>query len=190
MVYYLSILSFLFVFTALDSKTNSKSYNFRHAIFLYITILLLLLLRTFVKIDLLPDLGYYKDLFDECANNDIHDVLLLGLSGRELGYVLLSTICRWVSSSFYFELFVIGLIVLFSYLRTIERYSESFWFSILIFFITIYPSSTYILRQYLAMSLLFLSINSIVERKTFTFFVIMLISFSKRLINEAKTRFS
>lgn len=176
MIYYQFVLFFLLFCLAAD--TNQKATATRNVL-IYISFLLLMLLRTFENIDFLPDLAYYKRLFDDCrtAGNLLH-LYTYGYAQLEYGYVLLTKFCGFFSPSFHFELFVIGIIIVTLYYKTISKYSDYFWLSLLVYFITIYPTSTYILRQYLSMSLLFASIYFVVERKLVYFIILMIIAWS------------
>lgn len=171
----MALLSF---FWFIDQGKQNVHYKSENSLLIYLAFLCLIILRTYVDIDSLPDLSYYKSLFD---NNDFLDNLSASFNndyaGTEKGFILLSFLCHLLSSTFVFELLVISVIMITLYFRMIKRYSPYFWLGVLIYFITIYPMSTYILRQYLAMALLFGTIPLVVERKIIPYVLVIVIAY-------------
>jgi hypothetical protein len=178
MTYYLLFLILLILFLGLDSNDRKGIIKQENHALVFIAFLYLIVIRSFVDVISLPDLNYYEQLFEDCRTFRYDSIFeYADYIGVEGGFLLLTKICRDLSSSFSFELMVIGIIIVALYFRTIKLYSPYFWLGVLIYFLTIYPTSTYILRQYLAMSLLFGTIPFILERRIVPFVIVAVIAF-------------
>ena len=178
MTYYLIFLLLLIVFASFDTNVKKGIKKRENYIFVYIAFLNLIVIRSFVDVVSLPDLSYYEHLFDDCRlfnyDNIFYNADVIGVEG---GFLLFTKICRDLSSTFSFELMVIGITIVTIYFRIIKQYSPYFWLGILVYFLTIFPTSTYILRQYLAMALLFGTIPFIIERRIVPFVIVVAIAF-------------
>ena len=178
MKYYIIILYLLLLLSGLYVLTKNDRNKSLGGIFALGAFVILVLFRTFIDIDSLPDVGGYEMVFNEFKNYNFEKALV-NMQGRnmESGYLFLTKLCTYLSSDFHAELFVIACIIVTSYFIVIKKYSDYLMLSFLVYFLSIYPVSTYILRQYLAMAILFPTIYFIIERKLAPYIAMMVIAF-------------
>lgn len=149
--------------------------------FVFVSCAVLIYLRTFVDIYSVPDLepyswGYEQMLninFFEIPEANIYDVKI-----SEIGFRYLMKICSLLSSSFTFFLFIYALLWVGGYWDVIRKYSPNVVLSLLLLIVGSFDQSIFVIRQHLAMVVVFLSYKYIIEKKSFMYFFMIALAFS------------
>jgi len=126
-----------------------------------------------------PDLYEYIVRFSNVG--DVHSfVKYLGfdISNQEPGFLILMSIIASITHNELVFLIIIGLILILFYTYIIYKCSPSYLFSILLFVLTNYQSSFYLLRQSLAMVICYSLIPYIYKRSLLKFIIGMVIACS------------
>lgn len=171
-----TLLVAIFILHLLSPKKNSSVNN-------YVTICFILLVftRTFVDIRSVPDLVFYCTGYRQLVNIPFSKVAFANLYDvkiPEIGFRYLMKICGIISSSFTFFLLIYGLLWTTGYIKTIKRYSPYVVLSILFVAIEAYNQSLFVIRQHLAMVIVFLSYRNIIEKNLNKYLLMMLLAFS------------
>lgn len=135
-------------------------------------------IHTFVDPMSVSDLPAYKDAFNECRILPflrLKDGFWAG--SMEIGFLWYMKFLSLISNDFIIVLIVSSLIMLCCYYKTILTYSPYTYVSILLLLVTVFDQSIFVLRQHLAMALLTLSWDSIINRNYRRFGVFIIIAF-------------
>lgn len=158
------------LFIGKDSKYRNLIY-----IAVYISVIFL---KTFVDINSLPDLEFYKLGYYELSTVNWIDVPFYELSFLKCPEVVFRYILRiggWLGD-FRWSLFIIAIIHTFAYVETSKKYSPYIIISIAIFLLSSFQSF-YVLRQHLAIAITILSYPYIIKRNLLKFTILMFLSF-------------
>ncbi len=118
-----------------------------------------------------PDIeNYYDWFYGDMSNMEEGSV--------NIGFLLLNKIVYLIAPSFFAFCFVVSAIVVSGYGRIIKLYSPYIWMSLLIYVLINYYPSFFLLKQYMAMAMFFVSIKYIISRERTKFFVFALLAFS------------
>lgn len=150
-----------------------------YAVLVLVIMVIMLFLRTFVLASSVSDiLGY------ERALNDIDELSWSSAFTEDIGvrietgYRLLMKLYSCLSTDINGFLFIHALISQILLYRILKRFSASPFISLTIYLIVMFCPSIYILRQYLAMLVLFNSIPYIIDRKPLPFIICTVIGVS------------
>lgn len=135
--------------------------------FVFISFLLLLFFRTFVDLRSVPDLEAYSWGYEQISNisfSKLPTVRIYDVKISEIGFRYFMKSCSIFSSSFTFFLFVFGILWLVGYLKVIKKYSPHIIISLILLIVGSYNQSIFVLRQHLAMVVVFLSYKYIIEK--------------------------
>lgn len=149
-------------------------------LFMCLSFVVLVLLRTFVDIHSVPDLLGYCSGFNELKMIDFTNVptaYLYTLKTPEIGFRYLMKISSCLSDNFELCLLIIAVLSLMPYFKTIKQYSTSIALSVVILYLTIFTQSIFVLRQHLAMGILLLSYQHIISRNFKGFMLIFVLAF-------------
>lgn len=149
--------------------------------FMGISAILLLFLRTFVNIQSVPDLEPYSWGYDQLKDIAFFKISVADINYvkiPEIGFRYLMKLCAYISSSFTFFLFVYGILWIGGYLKIIMTYSPYVILSIIMLTIGPYNQSIFVIRQHLAMLVVFLSYKYIIDKKIWKYLVIILLAYS------------
>ena len=118
-----------------------------------------------------PDNEIYYEYFkgDHLAN---------GEGTINFGYNLLNVSLNVFTYKFFIFSFVVALIINWGYVKFIKTYSPYMGLSLILYIMINYLPSFFLLRQYLAMPFVFLSIKYVIERKQKMFLLCILLAFS------------
>ena len=128
----------------------------------------------------LEDTPYYVRAFQEAKLMPMTDVISRGYQElkTETGFAVLLKV---VTDVFPFTqmLFVLtSAFMFFSFYVAIKRYSPIFWFSVFVLMIDSFPQSLFVLRGFLAFSILLFTIPYIINRKLLPYLLLCLLAFS------------
>lgn len=179
----ITIINSLFVSACLllshsnESRYTKKTTRSIINLYLIVSFIQLAFIRTFVDIHSVPDLENYIDTFNYLKNNPVSSLFVTtGEKTNELGFRLLMWIVGALGGTFRLFLFVVASIYLYFYRTAIKKYSPSVILSVLFLLLTSFNQSIYILRQHLAMAVLLLSYDYIIERKIFKYLFTCLVA--------------
>lgn len=133
----------------------------------------------FFRYQTFPDVNYYSAYYDFLSTQSIVRFYEYWGTTTEPGYVLFNKLLTYISSDSRFLYIVRG--VLFSYciVYVIGKYSTNYFLSIVLFFLCFgVNQSIYVVRQYLALSIFLLSINSIKNGKLLKYLFVWAVAFS------------
>jgi hypothetical protein len=94
------------------------------------------------------------------------------------GYVTFTKIIRFLTSYYPVYFFVIAVLIIGSYAKTIKDYSPYIWVSLIIFILVNYYPTFFLLRQYLVMPLFFFCVKYTIERKLIPYMICILLAFT------------
>ena len=168
-------LLFIGMFCSYPKPTKEKV-----KLFVVVCSIQLLFLRTFVDIRSVPDLepyswGYKQILsinFFKIPVANIYEVKI-----AETGFRYLMKICGMISSSFTFFLFVYGLLWIGGYLNVIKKYSPHVILSLILLTVGSFDQSIFVIRQHLAMLVVFLSYKYIIEKELWKYLGLMYLAY-------------
>ena len=136
--------------------------------FVLVSCALLIYLRTFVDIYSVPDLQPYSWGYEQMHNVSLLKIPTANIDSVkivELGFRYLMKICSLLSPSFTFFLFMYSLLWIGGYLDVIKKYSPNVILSLLLLIVGAFDQSIFVIRQHLAMVVVFLSYKYIIEKK-------------------------
>ena len=137
-------------------------------LFIIISFIVLAVLHIFVDINSVEDLSGYELGFKQMANTSLANIFDVFRKGDPL-YAILNKVVVSFTNDFSFFLLLYNILLLGSHYSVLSKYSPCVPISIVIFLALTYNQSLFVLRQYLAISLLFISIPFIVERRMIAF---------------------
>lgn len=168
MIYIISnflIVILLGVFLGAYKNDNRYTKNF-----MYISFLMLVVLHSIVDAESMPDLPSYLLAFQDVRHYKITELQnSFWADSFELGYMVFMKIVSYVTSNFNIFLAISSIIWLSAYYSAIRKYSPYIFVSIVLFLVTIYDQSIFVLRQHLAMAILVLSWDSIIKKEPIKF---------------------
>lgn len=148
-----------------DNKVKGK-------IFFVVTFIQLVVVHTFIGPTVPADIPAYESFFYNIKTNGISEVPF-----QEGLFYLLMFICSKISSSFVFFLLVFSVVFMILYYKTIKKYSPYVVISVLLFLLLVFNQSIYVLRQCMAMAIMLMSYDKIINRELYKFLIIVVIAF-------------
>ena len=122
-----------------------------------------------------PDVETYMDLFSMYARYSFEDAFAHLTDAEDIGYSILNILCSRVSNNYYFFQFVYSLIIAFSYMLLIKRYSTNIilsgYFAICSSFFLLF-----LMRFALAFSICLFALDYAIKRKPIHFAVCILLA--------------
>lgn len=149
--------------------------------FVLVSCALLIYLRTFVDIYSVPDLQPYSWGYEQMHNVSLLKIPTANIDSVkivELGFRYLMKICSLLSPSFTFFLFMYSLLWIGGYLDVIKKYSPNVILSLLLLIVGPFDQSIFVIRQHLAMVVVFLSYKYIIEKKFLMYLFLIVLAFS------------
>ena len=144
------------------------------------TIYLLLTFSVFVLVSGLRSysvgtdtLGYY-DIFNRLGTFGIEQ--FRQTYNIEIGYIYLNLGIHNLFGNFQILLFVIAIIINFSFARLIYKHSDNVVLSTFIYAAFIFPRTLNIMRQYLAIALIIIALEMLIERKLMWFLLLIVVA--------------
>ncbi|CAG9355494.1 EpsG family protein [Clostridium perfringens] len=115
----------------------------------------------------------YLNIFENLKFYEIKD-----FKGRyELGYIFLNKLILNISDNSQLILIITSFFIIFSYSRFIYKYSNNIWLSMLLYFcLGYFGNSMNIIRQEMAIAILFFAYDFLIRRKFLKFVVIVFIA--------------
>lgn len=154
-----------------------------YKILLLIIMIYMAFLRTFVEMTSVSDITNYQRALYEANITPFYK--LLDVDGEiriEPGYRLMMKLFTIFSLDINFFLFLHALITQVLLYKIINKYSANPLISVLSYTIVFFCPSLYILRQYLAMIILFTSVDAIVNRNITKFIITLLVAISVHFV--------
>ena len=159
-------------------RANTIDSKGRINIFVVLSFVCLFFIHSFVDPMSVKDLPFYKEAFYECMNLPFSRLKEGFWAGSmEIGFLWYMKFLSLISNDFTIVPIVCSLIMLCCYYRTILTYSPYTYVSILLLLVTVFDQSIFVLRQHLAMALLTLSWNSIINKNYIRFGTLIIVAF-------------
>lgn len=164
MLYYILFVILALAFLAKSSKKKTEN------VYYVIAVIVLMTYSALRNAFLYPDIANYYDYFRGQYGLDSENF--------GIGYKLLNDVCHLFSNSFQFELAVMSVIVIYGYTKVIKELSPYIWMSLLLYVLISYYPSFFLLRQYIALAIIMLSIKHIIKREMLKFGVCAILAIS------------
>lgn len=175
MIYILNIILFLlvvFCVNILDLDITQKN-----KIILCLAFIQLFFIHAFRDPYNFNDTPIYADAYDFMCQYGFKNYLEQATFLKsEIGYVLLMWISSLISSNTQFIFIVTSIIILVGYFYSIKNYSSTIWLSILILLITNFNQSLFVIRQYIAISIVLCSFKYIITRNLWKYSLMLLLA--------------
>ena len=176
MIIYLSIL-FLLLFCILEYDIRGvKKYQ---DYFINLILLVLIIVSGFSYrlggdgMTYLNEWKYYGDI------SDLSYSYLTGFQGRMPGWVLLSTLCKTITSEYWFFKIIHAIILNIAYVYTIKRNAKYVFTGLLFYFVLIYFNQNFqLLRESMAISFFFFGLPFYYSGKWFKYYLFILLAIS------------
>ena len=155
----------------------------QHSSFLFLFLLGLSLFVGFSDMFGGYDRYIYGEIFDNIADvttmkGDYSDSLFYNFYSSEIGYTFLNVFISFFTENRYIFILIVTLIIYICLFVSIRKYTENYPLAVVLFMgLWFFFTFTY-LRQVLAATIVWLSIQYVVERKFWKFLVVFLIGFS------------
>ena len=160
---------------------NKRVKGIQMNFFLVYSFAMLLIFRVFFDIYSVPDLNSYEKGYEQICNMNFEKVpfgYISEIKMNEPGFRILMKIPSYLSYNFSFFLFCYGIIWLYGYYRIILMYSDYVIFSILLLLIGSYNQSLFVIRQHMAMLIVFMSYPYIINKDLKKYLLMMVLAFS------------
>lgn len=160
-----------------QSTANTKR---RYKIYLFMAFLMLITVHIMKDPESLPDLPFYIDGFKEVSANNMSYIFAHGVDSlkSENGWHVLCKLISYISSSPFFFILCTSFIILIGYYLAIRDFSSIYWLSTLLVLLGPFCQSLYVLRQYMAMSILLMTYHFIIEKRIWAFLLFVLLAFN------------
>ena len=124
-------------------------------------------------------IGYFHE-FKQYGNiSDVSYNYLMGFQGRMPGWVLLCTLCKTITDSYWFFKIVHALILNVAYINVIKRNTPYVFTGILFYFVLIYFNQNFqLLREALAISFFFFALPSYYRGEWLKYYIYVIIAIS------------
>lgn len=156
------------------STGKANMIRSRHIVYLICSMSIILLFHAFRNPMSLPDIPEYASAYQEALKYSLKRVIEDGFETlkSEVGFrILIKSISFFFSS--YIMLFIITSgIIIYSFYYTIKKYSRIYWVSVLIFIVCHFAQSLFMLRAFLALSLILMSFPFILNRRIIPFLIL------------------
>ena len=155
----------------------------QHSSFLFLFLLVLSLFVGFSDMFGGYDRYIYGEIFDNIADvttikGDYSDSLYYYFYSSEVGYTFLNVLISFFTENRYIFILIITLIIYICLFISLRKYTENYPLAVVLFMgLWFFFTFTY-LRQVLAATIVWLSIQYVIERKFWKFLVVFLIGFS------------
>lgn len=176
---YVANLFFVLGYSFLDSKYSSYNINTpetekRKTVFFYIVLLTLVLISGLRYMDYyLSDEWVYRIKYGIIGNDSFINII----KSSEFGFNMLNWILYKISKNPQTIIFVCSLITNIYLVSTIKRYSSIFWISMYMYIcMGVYDTSFNIIRQFLAIAIVYGGIKYLVKRQFKKYLIMVLIA--------------
>ena len=172
----------ILLFVALVCSINNKGLKDKKTfLFLAYSFFMLLVFRSFLDIYSVPDLHSYEKGYKQICNMNFREVpfgYISEIKMNEFGFRILMKIPSYLSHNFSFFLLCYSIIWLWGYFKVILKFSDYIILSILLLLIGSYNQSIYVIRQHMAMLIVFMSYSYIIDKKYIKYLLMMALAFS------------
>ena len=149
--------------------------------FIYLFFFAIIIFRCVIDPHSIPDTWYYADNFKDVGNIPWSTLVIDGGADYgiedEKGFLLLTKVISGITSNQYIYICILGSVITFGYFILIRGYSQIVWLSCILFLLCSFNQSLFVIRQYLAMTVLFVSLKFILRRDLLRFVVCVLVAF-------------
>lgn len=157
------LILFTIVFLCVRTPLTKPFVSGRHKMSFFIAMMILCVLAALRGTVVGNDTLIYKELYETCR-----DTADLG-PRYEIGYIYFNYFLNKVTNNPQFLFIVSSCFIYFSFGRFIWRYSELPWLSFVFFFLLAFDHTLNILRQCIAIGILFFSFDFIIKRRFIPF---------------------
>lgn len=172
-------LAVILLFAIIYSGNNLRQ---RDGVFLSLAFVLIFIVHAFKDPLSLPDTPEYLKGFLESGRTGWGTLAARGfklhLLKAEPGYVFLNKLLASATTKPQSIFLLTSFIMLTGYYVAIRKYSLIPWLSVIIFLLTVFNMSLFVLRQFMAMSIMLFSFRYVVQRQLLPFLAVVLLAFT------------
>lgn len=166
------------VFVGIITYMGNIDICIKNRIFMFISFILLVFFHSFINIESLPDLPSYNYSYNILKNTPIGDIGKVDVDAKlEIGFQFYMKFVSLLGFDFQGFLLVNSIILLALYYSVIAKYSSYVFVSVLILLLGGYNQSIFVLRQHLAMGLIFFSISYILDGRFYKYMLFCFLAF-------------
>lgn len=158
------------------SKRGIDSLRGADYVFMAISFFFLMYFHVMVDINSVEDLPAYKEMFTRSYTESLQDNFSRMWS-QEYLFVIYNYLVSFLTHDYVVYLIIYNTIIIGVHYWLAMKYSPSIPISIVLFILFSYNQSLFIVRQYLAMSIILLTVPLILNRKLIPFIVLCAIAF-------------
>lgn len=174
-LYFLPLLLWFFL------KRTNFSERVKESIYLFSVLLVIFVDLSFADLTNLPDVVHYNYMYSYLTSHSIMDFYKkTDLEYFEYGFVAFAKFLTYFSSSYRFLYIARGLVTVVIFYLVIKKYSANVFLSGVVAFLFSagFDQATYVIRQYMAISIFLLSIEPILNKQLIKYLIIFLFAFS------------
>lgn len=157
---------------------DSKEKKF---LYLVLTLPVLIFIHSFINPLTITDLPAYKEGFRDVSSFNIFNIkdieIFQSFYKFEYGFIFLLKVVSLLTNDFVIFLCLSSCLYLGINSALFLRYSSNICVSILVLLVVFFDQSTFVLRQYLSIAVVMLSIPAVIDRKLVRFLIIMVVAF-------------
>lgn len=150
--------------------------NSREKVFVILSFFTLIFLHVNVNRDSVEDLPNYYETFSKISQVKFSEIFQQ-IRNTDYSYAIFNKLCSLISNDFKCLLFIYNIILLGSHYLIAKKYSPYLPISIALFLLISYNQSLFVIRQYLAISVLLWSIPCILNKKIVPYIILSIIAF-------------
>lgn len=187
-IFFIEVILASFFYFSIHLQTNAsgnstcpKECNF-HAqqVYLLIAFSVIFVFHAFRDPISLPDIPFYKMAFEESLKYSAERVIDEGFVDlkSEVGFRIIVKLISELFSSYVWLFIITSGFVIYSFYNATKRYSHIYWVSVLVFVVSHYANSLFMLRAYLAIGILLFSFPFIIQRKLIPYLLLNVLAMS------------
>ena len=158
-----------------NNKKNG-SLNIGENFFISVSFFTLIYLHVNVNRNSVEDLPAYYETFQKISRVDFSKIFGQ-IRNTDYSYAIFNKICSLISNDFKSLLFIYNVILIGSHYLIAKKYSPYLPISIALFLLISYNQSLFVIRQYLAISVLLWTIPCILNKKIIPYIILSTIAF-------------
>ena len=174
-----TILAFVFFIGSSSTNTRGKrTFKYRQQVYLILAFGILFYFHAFRDPYSLLDIPAYANAYKEslgCTWNRVLSDQYVFLKS-EVGFRIVIKAISSIFSSYQMLFVLTSVFLTYSYYKTIKRYSAYFFISVMVFTVSSFADSLFMLRSFLAIGILLFTFPYIIERKIVPFLALSMLA--------------
>lgn len=157
-------------------RRGSKEYLFFDYLFIAISFFVLMYLHVAVDVNSVEDLPAYKQMFTKSYTYSLSSNFS-SMWSKEYLFVIYNYLISFITHDYVFYLIIYNTILIGCHYWLSVKYSPYIPLSIVLFILFTYSQSLFVIRQYLTLSLILITVPLIINRKLFSYLCVCMVAF-------------